>query len=435
MARIAPQWIFKKGGEAWSIAEQFRVSPMPKLGGWAGKQLRLLSVSRGQSVITDIEQGSLAVKQRHAGLPSMQQMWFHPQGFSLGYNKRRASDDAAELFFFDPQAHLWKQQLLPAAAIEASAGTDQWFIACRNGRVYAFSLEGWPLWSELIPNARRDNATNELWGLPVFHPRLHLASDGGVLAIGAEQELHRYHTSGQRLWGEVLPEPESCNGETLSTDLPTRGQRLRTLGMQSDGNREQVRTGYLRLKLDTLLNAGWLKQVEVSDIDQDSDAQGTSAGAAVQVALGLTFKPGISVLRSSVDAIIAGTQDGFVHVFDREGSLRRTFQVGDAAVSDLLVMGGGPKAAYCGGRLTLFERGGVSGTVELPEAFADLTGCGDHVLAWRSNSLWLVEPTGKVRLAVETDRQIRGVWGNGAGFCALAGELTSFQPCTSGCNR
>jgi hypothetical protein len=38
--------------------------------------------------------------------------------------------------------------------------------------------------------------------------------------------------------------------------------------MQSAGTGEQVRTGYLRLKLDTLLNAGWLKQVEVSDMDE-----------------------------------------------------------------------------------------------------------------------------------------------------------------------
>jgi hypothetical protein len=149
----------------------------------------------------------------------------------------------------------------------------------------------------------------------------------------------------------------------------------------------------------------------------------------------LTFKPGISVLRSAVDAVIAGTQDGFVHVFDREGSLRRTFQVGDAAVSDILVIDGEPKAAYCGGRLALFKGGGVSGTVELPEAFADLTACGDYVLAWRSNSLWVVEASGKVRLAVETDRPIRGVWGKGAGFWVLAGELTSIQPCASGCNR
>ena len=51
------------------------------------------------------------------------------------------------------------------------------------------------------------------------------------------------------------------------------------------------------------------------------------------------FKPGMNILRVSWNTILIGTQDGFVHVFDREGTLQRTFQVGKAAVSDLLVSG------------------------------------------------------------------------------------------------
>ena len=199
MAPVAAAWTFKKGGEAWKV-EQMRISPAPKLGGWVGQQLRLLSVSRGQSVITDLEQGSLGVNRRSTGLPAMQRMWFHRQGFSLGYSKPRGSPEAAELFFVGPDARLWAQQRLPATAIEASAGNDQWFVACRNGRVYAFSWEGRPLWNQLIPCARRDHATNEFWGLPVFHPRLHLAAEGGLLAMGAEQQFHRYDSSGERLW-------------------------------------------------------------------------------------------------------------------------------------------------------------------------------------------------------------------------------------------
>jgi hypothetical protein len=94
----------------------------PKLGGWAGQQLRFLSVSRGQSVITDLEQGSLAVNRRRTELPPLQRMGFHGRGFSLGYMKPRGSPAAAELFFLDPEARLCARQRLPAAAIEAAAG-------------------------------------------------------------------------------------------------------------------------------------------------------------------------------------------------------------------------------------------------------------------------------------------------------------------------
>jgi hypothetical protein len=47
VARINPAWILKKGSEDYSVAERIRLSPAPKLGGWAGQQLRFLSVSRG----------------------------------------------------------------------------------------------------------------------------------------------------------------------------------------------------------------------------------------------------------------------------------------------------------------------------------------------------------------------------------------------------
>src|ERR1051326_4687207 len=66
----------------------------------------------------------------------------------------------------------------------------------------------------------RDHATNEFWGLPVFHPRLHLAADAGLLAVGAEQEIHRYETSGERLWTGGLPSPETSDRRIISTDLP-----------------------------------------------------------------------------------------------------------------------------------------------------------------------------------------------------------------------
>jgi hypothetical protein len=36
VARIAPAWTIKKGEPAWNVVEQIRLSPAPKLGGWAG---------------------------------------------------------------------------------------------------------------------------------------------------------------------------------------------------------------------------------------------------------------------------------------------------------------------------------------------------------------------------------------------------------------
>jgi hypothetical protein len=180
------------------------------------------------------------------------------------------------------------------------------------------------------------------------------------------------------------------------------------------------------MALDTLLNAGWLKQIQLYDIEGADEATASPrTDAAVQlVCQGFG---GVSVIRAAWNMIAAGTQSGLVHVFDWDGSLKRTIQVGETAVSALLVTAGGLRAAYCAGRVTLFDGGRITGSTELPEYFAELGDCGTGVLAWRSKSVWLIEASGRVQLAAETDRPMRGVWGHPSGFYVLAGELASFR--------
>ena len=66
----------------------------------------------------------------------------------------------------------------------------------------------------------RDQAPNAYWGLPIFHPRLHLAAEGPILAIAAEQEFHRYDSSGERLWTHTLPSLQRLDRRIEITDLP-----------------------------------------------------------------------------------------------------------------------------------------------------------------------------------------------------------------------
>ena len=72
-------------------------------------------------------------------------------------------------------------------------------------------------------------------------------------------------------------------------------------------------------------------------------------------------------------------------------------RVRDAAACEVLVGGEGLKAAYCGGRLTLFDAGRIVGTTELPAYFAELADCGAGVLAWNQNTIWLVDRSTRVQ--------------------------------------
>jgi len=121
------------------------------------------------------------------------------------------------------------------------------------------------------------------------------------------------------------------------------------------------------------------------------------------------------MIRAAWNAIAVGTQDGLVHLLDREGSLKRTFQAGDSAVADLLVTAAGLRAAYCAGRLTLFEAGRITATAEMPDYFGELGDCENGVIACQSKSVWLVESSGRVRMVAETERPIRGVWAHSGG--------------------
>jgi hypothetical protein len=69
MAAADPICTVTKGADHWRVTEQIRLSPLPKWGGPSGRHYRLLAVSRGQSILTDLEPGSLAQKRRCAGLP------------------------------------------------------------------------------------------------------------------------------------------------------------------------------------------------------------------------------------------------------------------------------------------------------------------------------------------------------------------------------
>jgi hypothetical protein len=85
------------------------------------------------------------------------------------------------------------------------------------------------------------------------------------------------------------------------------------------------------------------------------------------------------------------------------------------------------KAAYSGGRLTLFNGRQITGSVVLPELFAELAFCGEWVLAWRWKSAWLVGRSGQVIWAGETEKPISSAWGDVDGFCLLAGQLLSVR--------
>ena len=335
------------------------------------------------------------------------------------------------MYFLDPEARLLLQRRLPDAVSEIAAGPGHWYVGGRDGAVYAFSVEGSHLWNQIVPYGPRDRSINAELGLPLFQPYLNLGADGPGVAIGVEDELSVFNMFGYRMCHWPLPSMDCGIRRDRPVNVPLHEERLGRLGIPSFGVDDNIRTGYLRLALDTTQEDGWVKQVEVLE---DPDGPDSMAKDPKEVPDQDDFSVlvpfpygGINVLRSSWHSIFVGTRDGFLHSFTHDGLQQQTFQLGPDPVTDILADHEGIKAAYSGGRLTLFNGRQITGSVVLPEHFADLAFCGEWVLAWRWKSAWLVGRSGQVIWVGETEKPIRSAWGDVGGFCLLAGQLLSMR--------
>ena len=425
-APTGPMVSINKGTGLLDLAEQIRISPAPKLGGAAGPHLRFLSAARNQSTITDLEVGSLSPLRRVTGLPLMHRMWFEPEGHSLGYTKKRKLGSPSELYFLDAEGRVSARGILPDAASEVASAPGCWYVGCRDGALYAFSLEGRRLWRHAIPFERRSYGLASPMLELFTAPYLFVGSGAGSVIVAEGRRLYAIDPLGRRLWSSSVPHYENRAGAHRGPGaLPTREQTLETLGLSESDTDLDVRTGYLRLSLDTGLHAGFLKQVELYDVpDIDLPEREDPEEGNVELVIDSHYGPAdCRAMACAATFFCVGTQNGTAHVFDGNASLMQSFQVGDAPVSQVVADGEGLRAAYAGGRLTLLRRGRVTGSVTLPEYFAELMVCGDYILVWRWQSAWLVNETGRVVWAATAERRITSAI-NARGRLRSAGRST-----------
>ncbi len=234
-----------KGGDQFIAAECVSISPQPKLGGDAGPLLRFLNVSRGQSIITDLEQGSLARKHRVTGMPLMHRMWFHHQGYSLGYTKKQKIGNPSELYFRGPDAKLRGACDLPDAVSEIASGQGQWYVGCRNGTLYAFSLDGSHLWRQIIP-CRPVDTLSLTAAFTGADTSAFLRVEGGLggVVVAESDTFYAFDSFGQRWATFSVPQTAGTTPGAQPDEIPTREAMLRRLGFAADPHAAKVRTAW-----------------------------------------------------------------------------------------------------------------------------------------------------------------------------------------------
>jgi hypothetical protein len=419
-----------KGSEQFELAEEVPISPMPKLCGVSNQFIRCLSLRRGHALLTDIDLASRVVERRIEPLPLMHRLWFHPGGYSLGYRKCASIGNPSQLFFLDATGVLLESTLLPDAVSEVAPGPGSWYVGCRDSSLYAFQVDGQPLWRQRI----QIPAPYLIPGVPAWDraPCLHVGAGRGTVGVGAGRRMYLLDFFGDTQWEKDLRSERRTHEIVCGpSEVPTRTQLLERLGLPSDADRDRVLTGFVRLELRTGNgeNSDWLAKVEKYEGLQGSnhDLAADPIAAVVQVLMaGSGPRDAICTVGVGERSIALGLMDGQVQLMDHEGRLETRYRVGDAPVSVIMDQRG-LRASYSGGLLTLFDGERISGHVTLPQWSATVVPCGAEVMVWSDREAWVVNRKGRVVWRARFGRRIGGVAVHGGEFEVLAGRLFCFQ--------
>ena len=412
------------------IAQEARVSPMPKSICSAGQYLRALAATSKGAVLTDLDPTSLSVIRQVRGFPNVHRLQVAPDGFSLGYTQKHAKGNPSELHFFDPELRLAKTVFASNSCTSFASHCGDWLVACRDGCVYCFSNVGDQMWMWRVP---REGHFEFAW--------LTMAADSNVILAAEGLYLYALTPQGHLLWDWELP---NRHERAQSLSIPVEGIRLnqgacRTLGIGTQAGPDEVRRAYRRMARLTHpdLNPG---DPSASDRFRAVHAafeelsQGAAAGeqdniVRMQITFGLTYNgqpitAAITALTVADGVIGIGTSEGEVYLCNLDGEIREYHkELGRQSVASVLLRGGSLDAAYCYPRIYRFAGGTPQPSPDMPEFATRLVPHGADVLAHGWKTLWMVDSSARVVGSLPLDRKVDSVCPADGASVVLAGRI------------
>ena len=373
-------------------------------------------------IFTDVDAATHVVENRIIHPLVVQRLWFQAAGYTLGYTKPMRIGNPTEWFFFNPEGRLTNRLILPDAASDVAQSSGAWYVACRDGALYAFHLDGSQLWKKRFARER------EASPCPI------VAAGASRVVLGHEDRFWLLDQYGNTQWESRLPHcREGLHTVAIPNEVPTLHSLRQRLGSHEAGGDNAASIGYFRWTLSDPHRSA-TKQMLRREIeilggrgDLEDHAQNHIV-ATVRLELGAgTLTDGITRISVSEGVVAVGTTDGVLYVFDHKGTLRKTFALGNGPVSMILVDNQGLRAAHCGGILTTFRHCEISGYLKLPEYYVELLPRGADTLAWKRESAWIIRGEGHVTWAIEFGKCIRSVISDDCGFWVLAEQLFRFR--------
>jgi outer membrane protein assembly factor BamB len=400
-----------KGPQSYVLLETTEIKPAPRV--CRGSRYGMVCLSRRpqQSVLTEIDGAQWVVRQRREHLPVMHEVWWTEDlDHGLGYANGRWSGQESQAYFFGRSLCLLGTAPLPHGMMQATAGAQGWYLVGQDERVYAYAWDGQPRWQWRRPPMIRRRREELLefqmgeWRRPPL-----IAAHGSELGVSSGAQLRCLDANGTELWCQTLPKKSNPTWNLTEDMLRARLASLSAPCGQPQNGKDAV--GYFRWEWDARQpEPSWGQCLWTREDNAEEDADG---GNDIEVVTALAVTP---------QTVYAGTCDGEVLGWTRQGNPQTRLRIGEAAVWSVCADEHGLRAAQSGNAVTYFHEGKISGSSSHQYERPSVAALANELVLWTRHETWTVDERGAVPWVARWDKPVAACVPAEGGFTVMAGS-------------
>ena len=235
-AQVVPVFSVRRGAKAVALLRQIKFSP------------QLADLALGQSRVVYLVTGGQRPQVSAWHLDSGQMTWqvsleesahgivFAQDSLVIYAQQGRVGDGATLLRFFDLAGKQLAARRLPDAPTDVVAAGGLVYAGCRDGRLYALSAQGQPLWAYEVPGSQ--GAQSESYSRPCPY---NVAAAGDLVAFSSFSQVYALDRRGKLRWQWAAAErKETSTGGGLTFTISTGPAWVNGLALTPDGGRAVV---------------------------------------------------------------------------------------------------------------------------------------------------------------------------------------------------
>lgn len=339
----------------------------------------------------------------------------------------RVGSGPAELTFFGPDDAVVATNHIPDSTSGVAQGFGQWYVGCRDGRLYCFDRRGALKWKWVTPGA--DDAVDDVYARPC--PYYVTATDDFV-TFSSWDNLFALSNTGELLWQRKVPDQGP-----ITITVPRGGSfnmdSWKVLGLSRGASDDDIKRAYHRLALDTHPDrnpsdpdaAGHFRMIQSA---YESLLAAPHQDARIDV-VKFTFqmKASVSRLFALNNEIVVVSSDGVMAFLTRNGEVTNRRVLGRSAARPVFDSSGVLRAAFCDGILSFFDGDSIVNAAEIGNYPESIVVWGDDVIVVDRLGMTLYSKLGVKLWTVEFAKRLAGFSAQGDALICSAGALVVFE--------